>query len=153
MYFYLSLTFPSNQVKRGTLLFMVDLILHFVRYAKGFSCHSCHWVLKLILKGSEISEVVLPWRTFCILCRICTGDWLAYRKKFFGGLCFIFWVTWVMGDLVTQLSKGRPHSLSSIYHIISVNSGYSEMLTTTSTKIPFCLRPGLFTWWSLFFSV
>ena len=147
MYLSLSLTFPSNQVKGGTLLFMVDLILHFVRYAKGFSCHSCHWMLKLILKGSEISEVVLPWRTvFYSLCRMCAGDWLVYRKKFFWGLCFVFWVAWGVGDLVTQLRKGIPHSLSSIYHISSVNSGYSETLTTTSTKISFCLRPGLFTW-------
>lgn len=38
---------------------MVDLILHFVRYAKVF-LPLLPLGLKLILKGSEISEVVLP---------------------------------------------------------------------------------------------
>lgn len=53
-----SLTLLSNQVRRGTLLFMVDLILCFIRYAKEFSPH--HGVLKLILKENAISEAVLP---------------------------------------------------------------------------------------------
>lgn len=56
----LSLALLSNQVRRGTLLFMVDLILCFIRYAKGFSPHLCHGVLKLILKENAISEAVLP---------------------------------------------------------------------------------------------
>lgn len=31
------LTFPANQVRRGTLLFTVDLIPRLIRDAKGFS--------------------------------------------------------------------------------------------------------------------
>lgn len=58
--FSLGLTLLSNQVRRGTLLFVIDLILRFVRYAKGFSPRPCHGVLKLILKENAISEAVLP---------------------------------------------------------------------------------------------
>ena len=56
----LSLTLLSNQVRKGTLLFTVDLILCFRRYAKGFSLHPRHGLLKLILKENAISESVLP---------------------------------------------------------------------------------------------
>lgn len=127
----LSLTLLSNQDRRGTLLFVGDLILCFLRYAKGFSPHTCHWVLKLILKENAIAQAVLPSRTFFIPSAGCVLG-IGLQKKIISGppFCFIPGVVWGTGDLVTQLTgREHPDCLSLIYDIIRVSSGHRSSWT------------------------
>lgn len=93
----LDLTFPANLVRRGTLLFMVDLIPCLLRDAKGSPPHPRHWILKLILKENTISKAVLPWRTLFIPSAECTLRTGLKGEKNHTSVplfCFISGVTW-----------------------------------------------------------